>query len=128
MTRVSEVMKNNLEFCVLETRVPDILYLMKKYNYHDIFVVDSKLIPIGIIHEDALADERLQNILHPFDIKASECMEELSATISKDLSIEEGLSIMNDVHKKALAVVDGDGHICGMVRKDDLIKASQVDS
>ncbi len=128
MTQVSDVMKNNLEFCVAETRVPDILYLMKKYDYQDIFVVDNKLIPIGIIHEDALSDERLQNILHPFDVKAAECMEDISATISKDSTIEEGLAILNNVHKMALPVVDKDGHICGMVKKTDLISASQFDS
>lgn len=128
MTQVSEVMKNNLEFCVAETRVPDIIYLMKKYNYHDIFVVDNKLIPIGIIHEDALSDERLQNVFHPFDVKAAECMEDISATIAKNLSIEEGLEILNKAHKGALPVVDTEGHICGMVSKEDLINASQVES
>ena len=58
MNLLIDIMKKNIPFCVPQTRTPDMLYLMKKYDYEDLLVVN-------IMH-----NLNLVGIVHPLDLKA----------------------------------------------------------
>lgn len=123
MNQAGEVMRRNVEFCVPETRAPDMKYLMKRYNYDDLLVVDNMQEKhlIGVVHESAISDETLKNVIHPFDITAKSCMEKIPATVTRTSSIDECLKLMEKSHMSLLPVVDNDGQCCGIVKKEDLL-------
>ena len=122
MGQVNEIMISHPEFCNTETRVPDMKYIMKKYNFDDIIIVNSKQFPIGIVNSKSISDEAMKNIIHPFDVKAENVMNRISVTISKNLSDLDSLKLMEANHLLILPVIDNDGHCLGLVNKDDLLK------
>lgn len=122
MNRVAEVMHENPEFCTLETRVPDIKYLMKKYDYKEMAVVNSEHVPVGVVTLDSVSDEALEDYVHPFDLKASERMKAINVSVKKETSLEECVNLMESYHLSSLPVVDEDGHYCGIIKKSDIFK------
>lgn len=122
MNRVGEVMHENPEFCTLETRVPDIKYLMKKYDYKEMAVVNAEHVPVGVVTIDSLSDEALGDYIHPFDIKAAERMKPTSFAVKKETSLEDCLNIMESNHLSSLPVVDSEGHYCGIIKKSDIFR------
>ena len=120
--QVSEVMKAHPEFCNLETRVPDLLYILKKYNYDEIVVVDSDRHPLGIVQVESVSDRAMKNTLHPFDVKAGKLMKSISATVKQDASFRECLKVMENNHLNIVPVVDDEGHCLGLVKKEDLTR------
>jgi predicted transcriptional regulator len=124
MNQVSEVMKKHEEFCNIETRAPELLYIFKKYNYEDVVIVDLDHHPIGIVNKETVSDEAMKNILHPFNVKAGKLMSSIKASLEMDLSIDESLKIMEKNHLTIAPVVDKNGQCLGVVKKEDLIKQS----
>lgn len=120
MTQVSEVMIQHPEFCNLETRVPDLLYIFKKYNYDEIVIVDSESHPLGIVKMADVSDDALKTALHSFDVKAREVMMKTAAPVVKSESLEQCLKLMENNHVSLLPVVDEKGHCLGVVKKEDL--------
>ncbi|MDD4974548.1 MAG: CBS domain-containing protein [Bacteriovorax sp.] len=121
MSQVSEVMKTHLEFCNPETRVPDLKYIIKKYDYDEVVIEDSDRHPLGIVNGEAVSDEALKNKLHPFDVRAGNLMTRISVNVRKDASIEECLKLMDSNQITVMPVVDEQGHCLGVVKKKDLI-------
>ena len=123
MNLAGEVMRKNVEFCVPETRAPDMLYLMKKYDYDDLLVVDNMKDKhlIGVVHGSAISDNKLKEVVHPFDISAKSCMEKVPATVTRASSIDECLKLMDASHMTLLPVMDSDGRCCGIVMREDLL-------
>jgi len=124
MNRADEVMRHNVEFCVPETRTSDMLYLMKKYNYDDLLVVDNMLEKhlVGVVHAESISDESLKNVLHPFNLSAKNCMKLIPATVTASSSVTECISLMEKNHMGLLPVVDDLGLCIGVVVKQDLIE------
>ena len=122
MGQVNEIMIRHPEICNAETRVPDMKYIMKKYNFDEIIIVNSKQFPIGIVNSKSISDEAMKNILHPFDVKAENVMNRIAVTVSKNSSDLDGLKLMEENHLSILPVIDNDGHCLGLVKKDDLLK------
>lgn len=122
MNRVAEVMHENPEFCTLETRAPDIIYLMKKYDYKQMAVVNSEHVPVGMIASEAVSDEALEDFVHPFDVKASERMKPIQAVVKKETTLEDCLNLMELHHQTTLPVVDELGHYCGVISKADIFR------
>ena len=124
MKKVSDVMHSNPEFCTLATRVPDIKYLMKKYAYNEMTVVNTEHLPVGLISLNSLADEVLEDYLHPFDLKAEELMKPLAFVINTESPLDECLKIMEKNNLTMLPVVDQLGHYSGIIKKDDILKSA----
>jgi CBS domain-containing protein len=120
MKQVSEVMKTHLEFCNPETRVPDLKYIFKKYNYDEIVIVGSDRHPLGIVTEKDVSDEELENISHPFDVKAGKIMTSIPAMIKSIATTDECLKMMESNQLRVLPVVDENGQCLGVVRREDL--------
>lgn len=122
MNRVGEAMHENPEFCTLETRVPDIKYLMKKYDYNEMAVVNSEHVPVGVISLEAVSDEALEEYVHPINLKAAERMKPIAAVVRKETSLEDCLKIMESNHMTTIPVVDNEGRYCGIINKADIFR------
>lgn len=123
MHHAGEVMRRNVEFCTPETVTPDVKYLLKRYDYDDLLVVNNmrELRLVGVVHASSVSDEALKNQLHPFEMRAKNFMDGVPPSVDKNVSIEECLRVMNENHLSLLPVIDETGKCCGIVKKADLV-------
>lgn len=120
MNLVTDVMVTNPILCTSDMRVAEIKYLLKKYDYDEILVVDSMDAkrPIGLV---SLADMDAPDIEEadiPSDVSAVECMREIPAVVLDSSTVEECLNIMRANHLERIPVVDLNGHFEGIVEKE----------
>jgi CBS domain-containing protein len=122
MKTAVEIMHKNPEFCTLETRIPDIKYLMKKYDYHEMAVVNSEHVPVGIITSESVSDDALEEFIHPFDLRAMDRMKSV-VVVKNETSLNECLELMELNHIISIPVVNELGRYCGIVKKEDILKS-----
>ena len=125
MNHVSEIMIKDPILCTNDTRIAQIKYLMQKYNYSEIFVIDSEenKKPIGIIHEDDIECKTVEECPLPSDVRADECMKNIPALVNEFSTVDECLKIMDENHMDRIPVIDGGGHCCGIVDKHEVFKS-----
>jgi CBS domain-containing protein len=123
MTQVGDVMIRDQAYCTTETRIAEIKYLMKKYDYEEILVVDTVIgkKPVGVISEADMEAEFIGISEIPSDVSAAECMRPVPAVINEESSLEECLTAMEESHMSHLPVIDGVGHYIGHITKRNII-------
>lgn len=124
MNLVTDVMMTDPIVCTSDMRVAEIKYLLKKYDYDEMLVVDSlkEKHPIGLV---SLADMDLPDIEGaeiPSDVSALECMREIPAVVLDSSTLEECLNVMRANHLDRIPVVDLNGHFEGIVERDQIAK------
>lgn len=124
MNLVTDVMMTDPIVCTTDMRVAEIKYLLKKYDYDEILVVDSlkEKHPVGVI---SLADMDLPEVMErgiPSDVSALECMREIPAVVLDSSTLEECLNVMRSNHMERIPVVDLYGHVEGIVERDSIVK------
>lgn len=120
-----EVMRASYEVCTPETVVPDVLYLLKRYDYDDLIVVNNmreKKI-IGVVHAESVSDDALQREGHPFSLQVKSLMDHAPPFIDRKAPVEECLGLMNEEHWRILPVTGETGECVGVVLKADLLKS-----
>ena len=122
MNQVLTIMKYHQEFCNKETKVGELLYILKKYNFEEIYILNSDHKPIGIIHKDDIHLEELAKLNDPFDVNAEKLMKPISLVIKKDSTLLECQNLMEKNRLEVLPVVDENGQYLGVVKKRDLLK------
>jgi len=125
MNLVTDVMMTDPILCTSDMRVAEIKYLLKKYDYDEMFVVDTMddKHPIGLV---SLADMDLPHIENadiPSDVSALECMRGIPAVVLDSSTLEECLNIMRANHMERIPVVDLNGHFEGIIEKDQIAKS-----
>ncbi len=123
MHHADEVMRRNYEVCTTETVTPDVKYLMKRYEYDDLLVVDNmrdKHI-VGVIHAEDVSDEALRAEVHPFELRARHFMDPPPPNVNRKDSITDCLKLMEESRLRVLPVMDETGRCLGIVKKSDLI-------
>lgn len=124
MHHADEVMRRNYEVCTTETVTPDVKYLMKRYEYDDLLVVDNmrdKHI-VGVIHAEDVSDEALREEVHPFELRARHFMDSPPPNVNRNDSIADCLKLMEESRLRVLPVMDEAGRCLGIVKKSDLIR------
>jgi CBS domain-containing protein len=124
MNTVLSVMNQEPIFCTLDTRVSEIKYLLQKYNYDEIVVLDSleKHHPVGLVGMGDMSTPEIENVDIPSDVSAEECMRAIPAVVDQNSSLEECMNIMRANHLEHIPVVDLNGHFTGMLEKEILVK------
>lgn len=124
MNQVNEVMIKDPILCTHDTRIAQIKYLMQKYDYDEIFVVDSdeNKKPIGIIHEEDLEAKTVEESPIPSDVSAEQCMKKIPAIVNEYSTVDECLKLMDLNHMDRIPVIDGSGHCCGIVDKHEILR------
>lgn len=124
MNLVSDLMMTDPILCTSDMRVAEIKYLLKKYDYDEMLVVDSldEKHPIGLV---SLADMDLPEVEAadiPSDVSALECMREIPAVVLDTSTLEECLNVMRANHLERIPVVDLNGHFEGIIERDQIAK------
>jgi len=124
MHDTEEVMRRYYEVCTTETVTPDVKYLIKRYEYEDLLVVDNMRDRhfVGVIHSEDVSDEALREEIHPFELRARHFMDAAPPAVTPGASIAECLRVMSESNLRVLPVVDEAGHCLGIVKQSDLIR------
>lgn len=132
MERVSDFMSAPF-YCTKDTRIAEILYLLKKYNSDEILVVDNAKDehPLGYITLEDIESQHIEDNPMPSYASAQDCMKKLSSVVEEHSSINECVTIMRDNFMQTIAVVDLNGRLKGIVSKkylkEDLKEQFQKD-
>lgn len=124
MHSINEIMRHEPMYCTPETRIAEIKHLLKKYDFEEILVVDNEKEkhPIGFISMEDVSGPAIEESAIPSDMSAIECMRSMPAVICENSSFEECLSVMRANHMNRIPVVDLNGHIAGMVEREELVR------
>ena len=124
MNTITDLMNTNPELCTSDMRVSEIKYLLKKYDYDEMIVVDSidKKNPVGLVSLADMESISVEEAEIPSDVSAVECMRKIPAVILNTSSIEECMNIMRDNHLKSIPVVNLNGHFEGIIGRDTIKK------
>ena len=122
MNTVTDIMNTNPVLCTSDMRVSEVKYLLKKYDYDEIVVVDSidNKIPVGLVALNDMENDYVEEAEMPSDVSAIECMRKIPAVILNTSSLEECMNIMRDNHLERIPVVDLNGHFEGIVVRNNI--------
>lgn len=125
MNLVTDVMMTDPILCTSDMRVAEIKYLLKKYDYKEMLVVDSldEKHPIGLVSLEDMDLPDIENADIPSDVSAIECMREIPAVVLDSSTLEECMNVMRANHLERIAVVDLNGHFEGIIEKDQIAKS-----
>ena len=127
MNKVLAVMKYHPEYCNKETKIGELMYVLKKYNYQEIYILNSEHRPIGIINKDDIHLEEMAKKIDPFDMSAEKLMTNITVVINKNSTLLECQKLMDKNQLDVLPVVDENGQYLGVVKKEDLLKGIASD-
>ena len=124
MNLVTDVMKTDPVLCTSDMRVAEIKYLLKKYDYDEMLVVDSldEKHPIGYVSLADMDAPDIEQAEIPSDMSALDCMREVPAVVLDSSTLEECMNVMRTNHLERIPVVDINGHLEGMIEKDQIAK------
>jgi CBS domain-containing protein len=124
MNLVTDIMVTNPILCTSDMRVAEIKYLLKKYDYDEMLVVDSldSKHPVGLVSLADMDVPDFEEANMPSDVSALECMREIPAVVLDSSTLEECLNVMRANHLKRIPVVDLNGHFEGIVERDQIGK------
>lgn len=124
MNIVSDVMLTDPILCTSDMRVAEIKYLLKKYDYQEILVVDSldEKHPIGLVSLEDMELPEIEEADIPSDVSARECMREIPAVVLDSSSLEECMNIMRANHLDRIPVVNLNGHFEGIIEREQIAK------
>lgn len=115
---VSNFMDHGPLYCMPSTRIAEIKYLLSKYDKQEMLVVDDHKHPVGVVGFLDVDTEEIENMNMPSDVSAIECMRQIPAVVMNNSSLEESLNVMRLNHVDSLPVVDGNGHLEGIITKE----------
>ena len=115
---VSDFMDHSPLYCMPLTRIAEIKYLLSKYEKQEMLVVDDHKHPVGVVGFSDVDTDEIENLSMPSDMSAVECMRQIPAVVMNNSSLEETLNVMRRNHVDSLPVVDGNGHLEGMITKE----------
>lgn len=124
MHHAEEVMRRIYEVCTVDTVTPDVKYLLKRYDYDDLLVVDNMRDHhiVGVVHAETVSDEALQDVVHPFTLTAKQFMDGPPVWVDRKASVQDCLRLMEESRLRTLPVKDETGRCLGVVKKSDLIR------
>ncbi|MBC7428510.1 MAG: CBS domain-containing protein [Bacteriovorax sp.] len=119
---VIDFMNSDPLFCKSSTRIAEIKYLLSKYDLKELFVIDDEKHPVGVVSFSDVETDEIESMDIPSDVSAIECMRQIPAVVMNNSTLEESLNVMRANQLESLAVVDGSGHLKGIIEKETITK------
>lgn len=120
--QVTDFMNHDPIYCTGSTRIAEIKYLLSKYDLEELIVVDDEKHPIGVVAFNDVETDEIEDMDIPSDVSAIECMRPVPAVVMNNSTLEESLNVMRLSQIESLPVVDGNGHLEGIIKKDIITK------
>jgi CBS domain-containing protein len=125
---IKDVMTESPACCTADVGLQDVAKMMIDHDCGCIPVVDdteSKM-PIGMITDRDITCRVVAQGQNPLDLTAGDAMTASVVSVTPEMSLEECLNLMEESQIRRIAVVDGNGSICGIVSQADV--ATKTDS
>ena len=124
MNLVTDLMLRNPVLCTPDMRVAEIKYLIKKYDYDEILVIDSfdQKHPVGLVSLKDMDEVEFTEAKIPSDVSAMECMRQIPAVVLDSSTLDECLNVMRANHMERIPVVDINGHFEGIIEREQITR------
>lgn len=119
---VKELMTEDPACCTGQTGLQEVAKMMVDNDCGCIPVVDSEnsRMPIGMITDRDICCRAVAEGKNPLDLNASDAMTSTVISVTPDTKLEDCLNLMEDSQIRRIAVVDGNGALCGIVSQADV--------
>ena len=117
-------MRTELPLCTPLTSIENIKKLMEEKTTDEVLVVDTMLERhlIGTINVNDIYAKSVGNNVPASDLNAEQCIRSFSVTVRENATPEECKRLMDLNHLTKIAVIDDQGHICGMIEASNLMR------
>ena len=122
--KVSDVMTESPNCCTPDTGLQEIAQMMVDCDCGCIPVVDgnNSKMPVGMITDRDITCRVVAQGKNPLDLTARDAMTSTVVSVTPEVSLQECLDLMEKSQVRRIAVVDGDGKICGIVEQADVAR------
>ncbi|HSU26302.1 MAG TPA: CBS domain-containing protein [Pyrinomonadaceae bacterium] len=119
---VNEIMTEDPACCTGQTGLQEVAKMMVDNDCGCIPVVDSEnsRMPIGMITDRDICCRAVAEGKNPLDLTASDAMTSTVISVTPETKLEDCLNLMEDSQIRRIAVVDGNGALCGIVAQADV--------
>ena len=119
---VKELMTEDPACCTGQTGLQEVAKMMVDNDCGCIPVVDSEnsRMPIGMITDRDICCRAVAEGKNPLELTASDAMTSTVISVTPDTKLEDCLNLMEDSQIRRIAVVDGNGALCGIVSQADV--------
>lgn len=102
--------------CTPLTSIENIKKIMEDNDSEEILVVDTMLERhlVGVIYGNDISAKSFEQSVVPSSLNAEQCMKPVSVTARENITLEECQRILDDNHLEHLAIIDDEGHLCGV--------------
>jgi CBS domain-containing protein len=116
MNDIRDIMNTQPLLCTPLTSIENIKKLMSDNGTKEVLVVDTLLEKhlIGKISDADISEKSLDQSVLPENLNAEQCMKPLFVTARETFSLEECERLVLAHHLDSLAIVDEEGHLCGV--------------
>lgn len=102
--------------CTPLTSIENIKKIMEDNDSEEILVVDTMLEKhlVGIIYGNDISARSFEQSVVPSSLNAEQCMKPVPVTARENITLEECQRILDANHLEHLAIIDDEGHLCGV--------------
>ncbi|MBC7711920.1 MAG: CBS domain-containing protein [Rhizobacter sp.] len=121
---VRNFMRTEVPLCTPLTSIENIKKLMEEKSTDEVMVVDTILEKhlIGTISVNDIYAKSISNNVPATELNAEQCIRSYSVTVRETTTPEECKRVMDLNHMTRIAVVDDQGHVCGMIESSNLMR------
>ncbi len=119
--RISDVMTKSPACCLTTTRIEEVARTMVTCDCGSVPVLEGERV-VGILTDRDIVVRAIAAGKCPLDMTAGDLMSRPVATVHADEPLENALKTLEDNQVRRAPVVDGLGHIVGVVAQADLAR------
>jgi CBS domain-containing protein len=126
---VQEIMTKHPVYGTPDTSLHVIAQMMVENDCGCIPIVKSEdeHLPVGVITDRDIVVRAVAENRDPLDLDAVDLMTAGIVTVTPEMSVEECCRLMENKQIRRVAVIDGNGLLCGMVAQADIAKHASND-
>lgn len=122
--KVSDVMTESPNCCTPDAGLQEVAQMMVDCDCGCIPVVDgdNSKMPVGMITDRDITCRVVAQGKNPLDLTARDAMTSTVVSVTPETPLDKCLDLMEESQVRRIAVVDGDGKICGIVAQADVAR------
>ena len=122
--KVQEIMSKVLGVATLNTSLHEAAQMMADFDCGCLPVIENEenKKPIGMLTDRDITLRTVAHNKNPLNMNAGEVMTDNVVTVTPDTSVEDCIATMERNQIRRVAVVDGEGNLCGMVAQADIAR------
>ena len=120
--KVEDIMTDSPITCMKDTSLQQAAKWMADGDCGALPVVDSANKPVGVITDRDITCRTVAQGKNPLEMRVADAMTAPAATVFRDASLEDCLTLMEETQVRRMVVLDDDGTVCGMVARADIAR------